>query len=275
MPDSITIKDEPTPALSLEDQAAIQESEKAEQSTSESAELLAGKYKSVEDLEKGYQELQQKLSKGEPTDTAETTETETKTEEEQPETTGDAKEIYGDFIGGRFEEAGIDFGGMNDRWQQTGQLTEEDYTSLNEAGFNKDMVDAYLEGVQFKATQDSQLAAQQVLDIKQEFGGEKAYDDMITWAATALTDGEKAAFDRAIKTTDLDQIRLVIGGLQSRYQTQANIEPRLIGGKAARGPADKYESMAQVVAAMNDPLYQSDPAFRKKVESKLARSNVI
>ena len=97
MPDSITIKDEPTPALSLEDQAAIQESEKAEQSTSESAELLAGKYKSVEDLEKGYQELQQKLSKGEPTDTAETTETETKTEEEQPETTGDAKEIYGDF----------------------------------------------------------------------------------------------------------------------------------------------------------------------------------
>ena len=264
MPEPVTIREEPTTAV---DPNATEEQQIAQEDNVEiqgEEKLLAGKYKSQEELEKAYLELQRKQSQ--PPEQRE------EVAESQPQT---AKEIYGDFIGGRFEEAGIDFGGMNDRWQQTGQLTEEDYTSLNEAGFNKDMVDAYLEGVQFKATQDSQLAAQQVLDIKQEFGGEKAYDDMITWAATALTDGEKAAFDRAIKTTDLDQIRLVIGGLQSRYQTQANIEPRLIGGKAARGPADKYESMAQVVAAMNDPLYKSDPAFRKKVESKLARSNVI
>ena len=275
MPESITIKDEPTPALSLEDQANLEKTE--ESSTSEGSELLAGKYKSVEELEKGYQELQQKMSSGEKTEEAEPkAESESESEpESDTETTGDAKEIYGEFIGSRFEEAGIDFGGMNERWQQTGQLTQDDYTALDGAGFNKEMVDAYLEGVQFKATQDSQLAAQQVLDIKQEFGGEKAYDDMIAWASTALTDGEKAAFDRSIRTTDLDQIKLVIGGLQSRYQSQANIEPKLIGGKAARGPVDKYESHAQVIAAMNDPLYQTDPAYRKKVEQKLSRSSVF
>ena len=275
MPESITIKDEPTPALSLEDQANLEKTE--ESSTSEGSELLAGKYKSVEELEKGYQELQQKMSSGEKTEEAEPkAESESESEpESDTETTGDAKEIYGEFIGSRFEEAGIDFGGMNDRWQQTGQLTQDDYTALDGAGFNKEMVDAYLEGVQFKATQDSQLAAQQVLDIKQEFGGEKAYDDMIAWASTALTDGEKAAVDRSIRTTDLDQIKLVIGGLQSRYQSQANIEPKLIGGKASRGPADKYESHAQVIAAMNDPLYQTDPAYRKKVEQKLSRSSVF
>ena len=275
MPESITIKDEPTPALSLEDQANLEKTE--ESSTSEGSELLAGKYKSVEELEKGYQELKQKMSSGEKTEeAAPKAESESESEpESDTETTGDAKEIYGEFIGSRFEEAGIDFGGMNDRWQQTGQLTQDDYTALDGAGFNKEMVDAYLEGVQFKATQDSQLAAQQVLDIKQEFGGEKAYDDMIAWASTALTDGEKAAFDRSIRTTDLDQIKLVIGGLQSRYQSQANIEPKLIGGKASRGPADKYESHAQVIAAMNDPLYQTDPAYRKKVEQKLSRSSVF
>jgi len=275
MPESITIKDEPTPALSLEDQANLEKTE--ESSTSEGSELLAGKYKSVEELEKGYQELQQKMSSGEKTEEAEPkAESESEPESESDtETTGDAKEIYGEFIGSRFEEAGIDFGGMNDRWQQTGKLTQDDYTALDGAGFNKEMVDAYLEGVQFKATQDSQLAAQQVLDIKQEFGGEKAYDDMIAWASTALTDGEKAAFDRSIRTTDLDQIKLVIGGLQSRYQSQANIEPKLIGGKAARGPADKYESHAQVIAAMNDDRYKTDPAYRKKVEQKLSRSSVF
>ena len=275
MPESITIKDEPTPALSLEDQANLEKTE--ESSTSEGSELLAGKYKSVEELEKGYQELQQKMSSGEKTEELEPkAESESEPESESDtETTGDAKEIYGEFIGSRFEEAGIDFGGMNDRWQQTGKLTQDDYTALDGAGFNKEMVDAYLEGVQFKATQDSQLAAQQVLDIKQEFGGEKAYDDMIAWASTALTDGEKAAFDRSIRTTDLDQIKLVIGGLQSRYQSQANIEPKLIGGKAARGPVDKYESHAQVIAAMNDDRYKTDPAYRKKVEQKLSRSSVF
>tara|TARA_R100001463_G_scaffold125433_2_gene182886 strand:- start:831 stop:1658 length:828 start_codon:yes stop_codon:yes gene_type:complete len=275
MPESITIKDEPTPALSLEDQANLEKTE--ESSTSEGSELLAGKYKSVEELEKGYQELQQKMSSGEKTEEPEPkAESESESEpESDTETTGDAKEIYGEFIGSRFEEAGIDFGGMNDRWQQTGKLTQDDYTALDGAGFNKEMVDAYLEGVQFKATQDSQLAAQQVLDIKQEFGGEKAYDDMIAWASTALTDGEKAAFDRSIRTTDLDQIKLVIGGLQSRYQSQANIEPKLIGGKAARGPVDKYESHAQVIAAMNDDRYKTDPAYRKKVEQKLSRSSVF
>ena len=276
MPESITIKDEPTPALSLEDQASLQEAEKSEEPSSE---LLAGKYKSVEDLEKGYRELQTKLSSGEkaeepPTETEPKAETETESETET-ETSTDPKEIYGDFIGSRFEEAGIDFGGMNERWQQTGKLTQEDYTALDGAGFNKEMVDAYLEGVQFNSAKDSQLASQQVLQIKQEFGGEKAYDDMLTWASGALTDGEKAAFDRAIKTTDIDQIKLVIGGLHSRYMSQANIEPKLIGGKAPRTTGDKFESHAQVVAAMNDPLYKTDPAFRKKVEQKLARSSVF
>jgi hypothetical protein len=196
MPDSITIKDEPTPALSLEDQASLQEAEKSEEPSSE---LLAGKYKSVEDLEKGYKELQTKLSSGEkaeepPTETEPKAETETESETEtETETSTDPKEIYGDFIGSRFEEAGIDFGGMNERWQQTGKLTQEDYTALDGAGFNK----------------------------------------------------------------------------------EANIEPKLIGGKASRTTGDKFESHAQVVAAMNDPLYKTDPAFRKKVEQKLSRSSVF
>jgi len=33
--------------------------------------------------------------------------------------------------------------------------------------------------------------------------------------------------------------------------------------------------MAQLTADMSDPLYAKDPAFRDKVQKKLARSNVI
>ena len=78
-----------------------------------------------------------------------------------------------------------------------------------------------------------------------------------------------------IKTTDTAQVRIALAGLQARYQANAAREPNLIGGKAPRGARDKFESTAQVVQAMNDPLYQSDPAYRKKVSDKLARSNVM
>ena len=268
MPEAITIKEEVTPALSPEDQSSLQESDKVE---TESPDLLAGKYKSVEELEKGYQELQQKLSKGESAEESEVSESESEGEE----TEASATELYGDFIGGRFEENGIDFQDMNTRWQQSGELTPEDYGELEGAGFTRDMVDAYLSGVQFRATQDSELAAKEVLTLKNEFGGEKAYSEMIEWAGSNLSEGEVTAFNNMIKTSDMDQLRIALSGLQSKYNATANREPNLIGGKATKGARDKFESTAQVVAAMNDPLYETDPAFRKKVENKLARSNVM
>ncbi len=266
MPEAITIKEEVTPALSLEDQASLQESEQTE---TQDSELLAGKYKSVEDLEKGYQELQQKLSKGEPAEESEVSESEGETTE------ASATELYGDFIGGRFEENGIDFQDMNTRWQQSGELTTEDYGELEGAGFTREMVDAYLSGVQFKATQDSELAAKEVLTLKNEFGGEKAYSEMIEWAGANLSEGEVTAFNNMIKTSNMDQLRIALTGLQSKYNATANREPNLIGGKTPKATRDKFESTAQVVAAMNDPLYETDPAFRKKVEQKLSRSNVM
>ncbi len=164
---------------------------------------------------------------------------------------------------------------MNTRWQQSGELTAEDYGELEGAGFTREMVDSYLSGVQFRAAQDSELAAKEVMSIKQEFGGEQAYSDMIGWAGENLDEGEINAFNNMIKTPDTNQIRMALAGLQARYTASANREPKLIGGKAPRGPREKFESTAQVVAAMNDPLYQSDPAYRKKVSDKLARSNVM
>jgi hypothetical protein len=44
------------------------------------------------------------------------------------------------------------------------------------------------------------------------------------------------------------------------------------GGKTAPGG---FESVAQVVAAMSDPRYKIDPAYRAQVERKIANSTVI
>lgn len=276
MPEAITIKQDPTPAFSLEDQAQLSPDDKVE-IQGEEPRLLAGKYKSPEDLEKAYKELESKLGQSRP-DAPEAEQVDTADEvdvdEAEPEASN-AKEIYGDFIGTRLEEAGIDFGDMNTRWQETGQLSDADYGELEGAGFTRQMVDAYLAGLQYTATQDNELAAQQISGIKAQYGGEEGYAAMTQWAASNLSESEISAFNKLVNTNDPDQARLAVAGLYSQYTNAVGREPRLLGGRAPKSSGEKFESTAQVVEAMSDPKYQSDPAFRRKVQEKLARSNVL
>jgi len=98
---------------------------------------------------------------------------------------------------------------------------------------------------------------------------------MIQWAAANLDKGEVDAFNSMLKTSNPHQIRIAVAGIQAAYMNNAPREPKLVGGRASRAAATKFESTAQVVAAMNDPKYKEDPAYRKQVEEKLSRSKVF
>jgi hypothetical protein len=278
MPEAVTITQSESQALSTENEemlAAMAGEDEKE------GELLAGKYKSVEDLEKAYKELQAKLSRGESVapeseddSSADDSEAESK-DEEDDKPDGNAREIYGDLIGGKLEEAGIDFQEMNVRWQQTGTLESGDYDQLAEAGFNRDMVDAYLSGLQYKATQDTALSVKEVASIKESLGGEAEYSKMIEWAAANLSADEVEGFNQIINTQPMASVKMAITGLHARYSAVEGREPKLIGGRAPKGSTDKFESTAQLVAAMSDPKYSTDPAYQRKVQEKLSRSSIF
>lgn len=276
MPEAITITQNETTALSTENEEMLATMAGED---SKEGELLAGKYKSVEDLEKAYKELQTKLSRGESVDPApeadDSDDTESESEEEKDKPAGNAREIYGDLIGGKLEEAQIDFQDMNVRWQQTGTLEPGDYEQLAEAGFNRDMVDAYLSGLQYKQTQDTALSVKEVASIKDSLGGEAEYNKMIEWAASNLSPDEVEGFNQIINTQPMAAVKMAIAGLHARYSAVEGREPKLIGGRAPKGSTDKFESTAQLVAAMSDPKYSTDPAYQRKVQEKLSRSSIF
>ena len=174
MPEAITISEPETGALSPEQESEVKDQALVNEAEQNGPVKFAGKYESVQDLEKGYEELQKKLGSQEEGDKPEVSESK---EEAAP---ANASEIYGEYIGSRLDEAGVDYQGMNTKWQETGKLEDDDYKALEGAGFSKDMVEAYLDGVQYRAEQDSQLAAKEVAAIKNEFGGEQVYTEMIT-----------------------------------------------------------------------------------------------
>ena len=271
MPEAVTITQNESPALSAENEQMLAAMAGEPE---ESGELLAGKYKSVQDLEQAYKELQTKLSRGE-TIEPEGDGEEPEAEDEETPPAGNAREIYGDLIGGKLEEAGIDFGGMNTRWQQTGTLESEDYDQLAEAGFSRDMVDAYLSGLQYKAAQDTALTTKEVTAIKASLGGEAEYSRMIEWAGNNLSPDEVEGFNQIINTQPMSAVKMAISGLHARYTAAEGREPKLIGGRAPKGSTDKFESTTQLVAAMSDPRYSNDPAYQKKVQEKLSRSSIF
>ncbi len=263
MPEPVVIANEPAPAMAPDNEATLTENDNVEIQGEE--QLLAGKYKTVEELVKGYKELESQQGRA---------------DEPEPELAEggeqSAKEIYGEFIGGRLEEAGIDFNDMSSRYAESGMLQDEDYGELEKAGFSRNMVDNYLAGLQYNAAQDSALNAQQVSQIKTEFGGAEQYDAMTTWAAENMEPDEIAAFNRIVQgSNDGAQIRLAIAGLYAQYTASEGREPQLLGGKPSSSSGSKFESTAQVIEAMNDPRYQTDPAYRKAVEKQLARSAVF
>jgi hypothetical protein len=277
MPEAVTITQNENPALSPENEEML--AALAGEGDDKPAELLAGKYKSVEDLEKAYKELQAKLGRGEST-TPDTEDDDTTTAaddqaEDDDKPAGDAREIYGDLIGGKLDEAGIDFQEMNVRWQQSGTLESGDYDQLAEAGFNRDMVDAYLSGLQYKAAQDTALSVKEVTSIKESLGGEAEYNKMIQWAGANLPPEEIEGFNQIINTQPMSAVKMAVAGLHARYTAVEGREPRLIGGRASKGSSDKFESTAQLVEAMSDPRYSKDPAYQRKVQEKLGRSSIL
>ena len=280
MPEAITITQNESPALSPDNEAML--AALASDGDDKPAELLAGKYKSVEDLEKAYKELQTKLSRGQSTapeaednDAAADDDDDDDESESDDKPAGDAREIYGDLIGGKLDEAGINFQDMNVRWQQSGTLESGDYDQLAEAGFNRDMVDAYLSGLQYKAAQDTALSVKEVASIKESLGGEAEYNKMIQWAGDNLAPEEIEGFNQIINSQPMAAVKMAVTGLHARYTAVEGREPKLIGGRASKGSSDKFESTAQLVEAMSDPRYSKDPAYQRKIQEKLGRSSIF
>ena len=163
--------------------------------------------------------------------------------------------------------------------ENNGTLTDEMYTDLNKAGFNKTMVDSYLEGVRnqvgMETTQVEEVPAlseTEVTEVHSIAGGKQGYEQLMAWASDNISDADAKNFDEVIETGNKAAVTFAVKALFGQYEDAVGRDSNLVTGKAA--PADTYKSMAQVVSDMNDPRYDRDEAYRDDVQAKLQRSNL-
>ena len=253
-----------TPPMSAEDLQTLAKNETDDNG------LILGKFKSVEDLAASYKELEGKLGQVSEEDQA-TEETEEQTQEEGE---FDAEEYYGDGLASVLEEVGIDAQDITQRFTDTGEISEDDYSKLGEAGFSKQVVDTYLDGLRGVGEGD-EIPTQQIQNIKDSVGGDQAYEQMADWCQQNLSEQEIKAFDKITETADAPVIQLAVEGLYTRYQNAMGVEPDLVTGRPAASGPNPYRSTAEVVAAMSDKRYGKDVSYTEDVQRRLDGSDVF
>ena len=229
--------------------------EVGEQMEAEQEQLLAGKYKNAEELEKAHIELQRKLGD--------------QSSEEEYEEYEESEEV--EEVEEEYEEGEVDV--LDRLWQEKdGEFSDETLTEL--AGKRPgELAKMYLQYRQ-QAEQQKVLTDEDVTQLKGLVGGEEGYQNVMTFANENLSDDEKAMFDYVIDTGDKISAYFAVQNLFSRYKDAVGIDGDLITGKPPSTSSDTFRSQAEMVEAMNDPRYNDDPAYRRDIENKLARSNI-
>ena len=249
--------------------------------------LLAGKYKDAADLEKAYIELQKKLGDDTPTESPEVETKEEKSTDEPQYYLEDGvvnysavNEAYGDKLGDLFKEAEVDPWSISEHFHSNnGTITDEMYTSLESAGLSRASIDSYLAGRAIESGYSEEVTAaelseSEVNSVRSIAGTEKDYNNLIKWAGTNLEQQASQAFDSIVNSGDVEMIKLAVTGLKAQYDNANGYEGRMLTGKAASGSSDVFRSQPELVAAMSDPRYDSDPAYRQDVIEKLDRSDL-
>lgn len=212
-----TLTYDPTPA----DQPEFRESEveafqRGEQQAAAEQGLLAGKFRSQEDLEQAYLELQQKL-------------------------------------GGPRDEVQTSYEGEEEDASEEDLEYDDEYDDEDDGDY---------------------LTEEQAVQLQNLCGGPQAYSDMIKWAGQNLSENEIDMFDGVVGTGDPGSCYYAIQNLFSRYQDAVGAEGTMLTGQGAVDKQDVFRSQQEVVAAMSDPRYDRDPAYRQDVFTKLERSQI-
>ena len=251
---------DPTPADAPEFTADEQDSlAVAEKLGEQESELYAGKYENAEQLEQAYLELQRKLGSDDDDEVEDTTLDEDEVEYDESVVTGIET----------IQSASDEY------YANEGQLSEETMEKFGEMS-SRDLVEAYMAIQENTDPSESypDISDSDLSTVYNSVGGEREYNNLTSWAAENMDDRALDAFNSVIDQGNPVAIQLAVAGMKAEYDNKEGYEGRMLTGKAAKA-SDGFRSQAELVQAMKDPRYATDPAYQQDVYDKLERSNNV
>jgi hypothetical protein len=263
-----------------EGERLIEQQEKARELTYEQARLqdesqarYAGKYKSAEDLEKAYLELQKKL--GQPKDEEFSDEEASDTPQEEP-VEGEEEEQVEEKAEESSEVVQLLQDASKEFSDNDSKLSPETIEKLSQLD-SRTLVETWAEYIANQNEESVQAAiSQQDADrVMTAIGGQEFYQQMLGWAAENLSPAEVSAYDNVVNNGDADSVYWAALGLKAKYTDAVGFEGKQVSGKRPSRSEPGFRSHAELARAIQDPRYRDDPAYRRDIEDKLARSGEL
>ena len=235
-----------------------------EKPSEEDTPLLAGKFKSQEELEASYLELQKKLGDDTPPDTKDEPGVEEEKGEKKEESDEDVRKKFDELPDSKEKE--LVARAVKDL-ETSGELTEDVFKAFEQAGIPKELVQQHKDLQDYKDQHE-------VTTLMNLAGGEKGYSELISWAKGALNEKEINVFDNIMDKGSNEEVSFAINNLKARMDSKTGPkQSNLIKADALSAVETGYHSQAEMVADIGNPEYKTNPAYRRRVEEKVRRSN--
>ena len=229
--------------------------------------MLAGKYENAEQLERAYLELQSKLGDASQRD-AEGDVPEEEFEDQDQEAEEDQEIEYSEA-----ERAILE---ASEEYYSENGLSEETYNQLAQFD-SQELLDTYLQ-----PTTTTTRCTKLLTYLMQK--------SMVSMVSLVVLNNTMPSLNGQVriwipllsmrmivlsKSGDPASIQLALAGLMATYYENNGYEGRMYsGGRGEVENAPQFRSQAEVIEAMNDPRYETDPAYRQDVFDALERSNI-
>ena len=118
------------------------------------------------------------------------------------------------------------------------------------------------------------LSKEQADHLMEMVGGEKAYKSMLEWAGSNFSKDEIEMYDGIMNEGNPSAVFFAVQALQARYNDGVGSDGQTLTGRGAENTDDSFKSQAELVAAMSDPRYDRDPAYRADLMRRLENSDV-
>lgn len=168
-----------------------------------------------------------------------------------------------DALGKDLKAKGVDFNQAIKEYNEYGALSSKTMADLAQAGYPSEVIEGFIESRQ-------NLESEFTNAVYNSAGGEQAYNKVIEWAQGNLSNKVLSSFNRAIDNNNLEAVTLMFEGMKAKMiAKQGTRNPTIMGGGVTNGGYKGFSNKQEVVEAMSDPRYGTDPNYTRSVELKM------
>lgn len=221
-PLSLSAPAEATPAPT-ESAAPAETTAEAPETSETRQELIAGKFKSVDDLTKAYKELESRL--GKPAESFESVDT-------------------------VLERASLRGDDVATNWREHGRLTDDQYAALEKIGYGRKVVDDYMTGQAAVAATRVNAAQEATQRAITAAGGAEQWSSLTQWARDHYSPEQIQQFDQRLAdpTTSDSAVKELL--YDYRVVAGNSVSPSMVHGDAAPATSAAFATVDEVMEAM-------------------------